>query len=223
VATGSADLNVKALAQTITSELESCLGKQGTAFLGLSGGSSLDGLFPHFVDLWPKILVEHVQMFLADERLSANPDEKNLVQLRKKFLAPLEKKHSVKAKIFVPDSAQAFPFPRIDLLMLGVGHDGHIASLFPGTPQLQAKNVEYLLIENSPKPPPRRLTLSGAAIRASSKNFLFFIGEGKETAFKRFLAAKETPLELPAELCRKSGGIAVHSLKLEDGLKTTQF
>ena len=47
-----------------------------------------------------------------------------------------------------------------DAMLLGLGPDGHVASLFPNCSQVAAKDAWVLPVENSPKPPPERITLS---------------------------------------------------------------
>jgi len=77
----------------------------------------------------------------------------------------------------------------LDLALLGMGPDGHIASLFPGHPQMQPStdaSVQY--IEDSPKPPPSRMTLSLSFLKNSSQNILVATGEAKREAILRVLA-----------------------------------
>ena len=50
--------------------------------------------------------------------------------------------------------------PQFDVILLGLGPDGHVASLFPNRSQLAATHEWVLPVENSPKPPPERITLS---------------------------------------------------------------
>lgn len=76
-----------------------------------------------------------------------------------------------------------------DVVMLGVGPDGHVASLFPGHRQLDAHGVLALGVTDSPKPPPERITLTFEALAASRSVWLVVSGEGKAEAVARALAA----------------------------------
>lgn len=76
----------------------------------------------------------------------------------------------------------------LDVALLGIGEDGHVASLFPGKPSLQSKEP-VLAIDDSPKPPPHRVTLSLPVLaRPGLQRILVAIGAGKRDALERLLA-----------------------------------
>lgn len=81
----------------------------------------------------------------------------------------------------------------LDVVLLGMGEDGHIASLFPGAAALRGGAVAA--IDDSPKPPPRRITLTREALATARTTVLVALGEGKRDALERVLAGDET---LPA-------------------------
>ena len=72
----------------------------------------------------------------------------------------------------------------LDLVILGVGEDGHIASLFPGHPALKADGLT-IGIHDSPKPPPERVTLTLQAIRDAGRVIILATGAGKADAVAR--------------------------------------
>jgi 6-phosphogluconolactonase len=84
----------------------------------------------------------------------------------------------------------------LDLIFLGMGEDGHVASLFPDAlPKILNCASPFLAIENSPKPPPRRISLSYAAIAAAKQVWVLVSGAGKETALRESLRpGGRTPL-----------------------------
>ena len=86
--------------------------------------------------------------------------------------------------------------PVLDLIFLGMGEDGHVASLFPDAPpEILNCAAPFLAIENSPKPPPRRISLSYAAIAAARQVWALVSGAGKESALRESLrAGGQTPL-----------------------------
>jgi 6-phosphogluconolactonase len=86
--------------------------------------------------------------------------------------------------------------PVLDLVMLGLGEDGHVASLFPGEPEeLISSPAIYRAVTNSPKPPPNRVTLGYAPIVRARLVWVLVSGSGKTAAFRESLSpAGSTPL-----------------------------
>ena len=83
-----------------------------------------------------------------------------------------------------------------EVVMLGVGPDGHVASLFPGFPQLDAADIA-VGVTGSPKPPPERITLTNAALNRARSVWFLVSGEGKAAAVARALGGAERH-EIPA-------------------------
>ncbi len=88
--------------------------------------------------------------------------------------------------------------PFLDLIFLGMGEDGHVASLFQNamsTLSNDAKsNGSFIFVEDSPKPPPRRISLSFNAIVGAKSVWVLVSGSGKEAALKESLGKGRTPL-----------------------------
>lgn len=87
--------------------------------------------------------------------------------------------------------------PRFDITFLGVGPDGHVASLFPGSPGIQVTDATVVAVRNSPKPPPERLSLTLPAINSSDRVWLAIAGSDKVSALGLALAGAST-FEVPA-------------------------
>lgn len=95
------------------------------------------------------------------------------------------------------DSAR---FPVFDLILLGIGPDGHTASLFPGHELLSESDRWVAYIEDSPKPPPRRVTLTYPVINHAARVAFVATGKGKVQILHDILDTPE--LGLPAARVR---------------------
>ena len=84
-----------------------------------------------------------------------------------------------------PDSAET---PRFDITLLGVGPDGHTASLFPEFPQLRITDRKVVSVDDSPKPPAQRLTLTYPVINASQRVWVILSGAEKASVLGLALA-----------------------------------
>lgn len=96
------------------------------------------------------------------------------------------------------DSAR---FPVFDLILLGIGPDGHTASLFPGHELLTEEDRWVAYLDDSPKPPPRRITLTYPVINHASKVAFVATGEGKQDVLATIMD-EPAGLSLPASRVR---------------------
>ncbi|WP_298802844.1 6-phosphogluconolactonase [uncultured Pseudokineococcus sp.] len=101
-----------------------------------------------------------------------------------------------------PGGEPALGVPVFDVLLLGVGPDGHVASLFPGRPALGLRGATVVVEEDAPKPPPLRLSLGADALRAAAEVWLVVSGEDKATAVARGLDPEEDAVRTPAVVAR---------------------
>ncbi len=85
--------------------------------------------------------------------------------------------------------------PAFDVLMLGVGPDGHVASLFPGHAEVEVTDRAVVAVRDSPKPPPARVSLTLSAIDAAQEVWLIAAGAAKEPVIT---AARTGDRRLPA-------------------------
>jgi 6-phosphogluconolactonase len=87
--------------------------------------------------------------------------------------------------------------PLFDVCLLGVGEDGHVASLFPGLQAVRERTLTAVPVEESPKPPPTRTTLTLPALCASREVWLMATGATKAKAVAKALAGSD-PVDVPA-------------------------
>jgi 6-phosphogluconolactonase len=158
-----------------------------------------------------------VHLWWGDERfVPADDEERNDGQARSDLVDRLPfapgKVHAVRADegtASVEDAAAAYASeleaalggpaegdaPWFDVVMLGIGPDGHCASLFPGRPEVDAQGLT-VAVRSSPKPPPQRVSLTMSTLRRGREVWFVAAGEGKAAAVARSVAGgdvHETP------------------------------
>lgn len=184
--------------------------------VALTGGSIADKIHREIARLGPDSDVDwsRVEFFWGDERfVAADSDERNAKQARTAFLdvigvdpARVHEVPSTDDASSVDDAASAYADTlraagsgSFAVTMLGVGPDGHVASLFPGFPQLSVDDAVAVGVTGSPKPPPERVSLTFAALNRSDEVWFVVNGEGKADAVGKALAAHPPGVdEIPA-------------------------
>lgn len=187
-----------------------------TPHVALTGGTIARTIHETVARLAPSSEVDFadVVFWWGDERfVAADDEERNVVQARADMLDHLEgldpdNIHPVAAPGEVPDvvsaassyaeELSAHGAELFDVLMLGVGPDGHVASLFPGSPQLEATGATTVAVTDSPKPPPERVSLTFEALNRSREVWFLVSGAGKADAVAAALGADGTVTETPA-------------------------
>ena len=156
----------------------------------------------------------NVDFWWGDERyVPADNEGRNAKQAREVMLDPLDvnerRVHEMpasdgphgsldQAAEAYGDEVRRLGSGQFDVLMLGVGPDGHVASLFPGFPQLDADDAVAVSVTDSPKPPPERITLTFEALNRSSEVWFVVSGEGKADAVAKALADGTDLHDIPA-------------------------
>jgi 6-phosphogluconolactonase len=205
-------------AALVERELTRAVLERGVAHLALSGGTTPGRTY--------ELLAEHasvwtdVHVWFADERcVPPNDDESNYRLAERALLVPAHVPvaliHRMQGELGPEEGARRYaeelvdaiapapaPAPVLDVLVLGIGPDGHVASLFPGAPTLDAPEDSVCLgISDSPKPPPERITLSLAVLRAARGCVLLATGASKADAVAAMLG--EPSRHVPASLLRR--------------------
>jgi 6-phosphogluconolactonase len=184
--------------------------------VGLTGGGIAEKIHREIARLAPASGVDwsRVDFFWGDERyVAAGSDERNATHARREFLdqvgADPARVHEVPstgdadtveaAAASYAETVRSAGRGHFDLLMLGVGPDGHVASLFPDFPQLDVDDQVAVPVTGSPKPPPERVSLTFAAMNRSDQVWFVVSGADKAEAVGRALSARPPGVhEIPA-------------------------
>ena len=160
-----------------------------------------------------KVSLASVHFFWADERCVPPTDpESNFALANEHLFQPLkiapDKIHRIPGELSPPQAvvlavAELTHFvpcnlkgqPVLDILFLGMGEDGHVASLFPGEPEEANADKSVYRAVTASKPPPRRITIGYGTIAVARQVWVLASGVGKEAALRDSLAADgQTPL-----------------------------
>lgn len=218
----SADLLAKATAARLVTLLVDAQAARGIASVVLTGGRVGIQVLRELRDSPARDAVDwaRVDLWWGDERfVPAGDPERNDEQARTALLDDLpldparvhrmpaaESDHGLDAE----SAAQAYAadldaatrpedhsdVPVFDLVMLGVGEDGHTASVFPGAPALHDER-SVVAVHDAPKPPPTRVSLTLRTLSRATEVWMIAAGEGKAGPVARALGGT-TPVEVPA-------------------------
>ena len=211
VVADAAELASKA-ADWTADRIRHAVDERGACYMALAGGETPRGCYqrlaesPYREDLpWARVFV-----YWSDERQVPLDDPASNYAMAKSALLD---------HVLIPQQ-QIFPLvgdpqpaiekvpkdtagrPRFDVIHLGMGEDGHTASLFPGHPALQYQSAVVSVL-NAPKPPPERLTLSLPVLNAARAVLFMVQGAGKRQALDRVLRRDPS---LPASLVHPLDG-----------------
>jgi 6-phosphogluconolactonase len=214
IVTQSPDDLAREAAGRLIEAIADAISRSGRASIALSGGSTPKRLY-QLLTLPPYALAidwSRVHLFFADERYVPHDDAESTVKLvRETLLAgiqiPEAQFHPMPTHDGNPEaSAAAYTKTLLDhfgtedtafdVAFLGMGPDGHTASLFPGFPIAEGLVAPVF---DSPKPPPTRLTLTYEALRCSKAIWYLVTGADKAVTLERIFASDPTdPSALPA-------------------------
>ena len=218
----SADLLASAAAARVVTDLADALAARGRAHLVLTGGGIGTKVLAAIAASPARDAVDWglVDFWWGDERFAPHGDpDRNETGAQAELLGKINvdpaRVHSVPgpdgpdgddpdavAARYAAELAAATrpsdagPVPAFDVLMLGIGPEGHVASIFPGQPAVH-DNRPVVAVRDSPKPPPTRISLTFPSIQAAREVWVLASGDGKSEAIANALSGVD-PDECPA-------------------------
>ncbi|SET80781.1 6-phosphogluconolactonase [Stigmatella erecta] len=188
-----------AAAEWLTQALRQALAGGGRCSLALSGGRTT-GAICHLL-AQQALPWERVDFYFVDERcVPPEHAESNFLLVEENLLRPLSIPSGQVRRMegeredrdaAARDYAAVLP-PVLDVVLLGMGEDGHTASLFPGNSALEERERQVLAVVG-PKPPPWRLTLTLPVLTAARRALFVVAGAGKQDAVRRVFAGEALP------------------------------
>ncbi|MBI3215201.1 MAG: 6-phosphogluconolactonase [Mycobacterium sp.] len=199
--------------------ITSAITTRGVVHIVLTGGTGGIALLRHVAEYGLDIDWSAVHLYWGDERyLPEGDDERNDKQAYEALLAgidiPSGNVHRMAASdgefgadidaaalayehVLAAQAPAGEPTPHFDVHLLGMGGEGHVNSLFPNTAAVLEQNRMVIGVEDSPKPPPRRITLTLPAVQRSREVWLVVSGAAKADAVAAAIGGA-APVEVPA-------------------------
>jgi 6-phosphogluconolactonase len=201
---------VQPAAEWLRLEVTRAIAERGSCALGLAGGRTPEPVY-RALAAGSGVDWRRVDVFFCDER-AVPPDhaESNYRMVRLALLTrvaiPASQVHRMEAERPDREAAareyeRALP-PRLDVLVLGMGSDGHTASLFPGSAALGERRRLVVPVVGA-KPPAERLTITPPVIEAARKVAVIATGDDKAAMVARALEGPLAPSAVPAQLARR--------------------
>ena len=196
----TADSVATAVYQHIITAAQHAIAERGAFKLVLAGGTTPEKVYRLLADTQADWANWHI--YYGDERcLPVNHPDRNSVMAELAFLQkvaiPREQIFTIPAELNPETAAQQYqqtvaPALPFDMVLLGMGEDGHTASLFPN--HHHDENELAHAVYNSPKPPPERVSLSAKALSNTQQLLFLITGANKQDAVKAWRAGVVLPV-----------------------------
>ncbi|MEZ5570871.1 MAG: 6-phosphogluconolactonase [Halioglobus sp.] len=203
-------LLIEALYSRIGALAKRCCAERGRFSVVLAGGTTPQLLYQQLRNLDTDWTCWHI--YFGDERyLPEDNPERNASMAAAAWLdhvpIPPTQIHTVHYGDDVHSAARAYAHvlaqaPGIDLALLGLGEDGHTASLFPGNETALASTELAIAVTDAPKPPPQRVTMTARSLSSAAAVWFLVTGSAKLQALQNWLAGAPLP---PQSICPVSG------------------
>ncbi|EUA12164.1 6-phosphogluconolactonase [Mycobacterium kansasii 732] len=213
------EILVEAAGQRLIRAIDSAVAARGQALIVLTGGGNGIALLRYLGASGSRIDWSRVHLFWGDERyVSEDDDERNDRQARAALLdhvdIPPSQVHPMAAsdgefgtdldaaalayeQVLAANAGLGERAPNFDVHLLGMGPEGHVNSLFPHTAAVRETTRLVVPVDDSPKPPPQRITLTLPAIQRSREVWLLVSGRAKADAVATAIGGAD-PITVPA-------------------------
>jgi 6-phosphogluconolactonase len=210
---------VAAAGDRLVEAITAAIRDRGRALIALTGGGTGTAMLKRVGESADKIDWSKVHLFWGDERyVPEDDDDRNEKQAREALLnhidIPARNVHAMPASdgefgddldaaalsyehVLAANADEGDPAPDFDVHLLGMGGEGHINSLFPHTPAVRETTRLVVGVPDSPKPPPRRITLTLPAVQRSREVWLVVSGAEKAAAVAAAVGGAD-PVDVPA-------------------------
>lgn len=208
----------QAAAEYVATLIQKRVEARGAFTLVLAGGNTPRGLYQRLTDepFHSQVPWEQVHVVWGDERYVPYADgESNYQMARESFLMhvpiPQDQVYPIPTHYPTPHKAATIYARMVemtlemgeglfDLVILGIGADGHTASLFPHHPALDtSEDILVVAVENAPKPPPQRVSLTAATLSRAACVLFLATGAEKAEAIHATLHGPPDPYRWPAQ------------------------
>lgn len=199
---------VKAAALLAAGVVREILQYQDTCTFSLAGGTTPGPAYRMLVnaEIVGLLPLERIEILFGDERcVPADDPDSNFKMAQDAFgegFARFKKVHRIQGEIEPSEAAARYEAALqspIDIQLLGMGPDTHIASIFPGSAAFAAPGAKAVPVQ-CPKPPPRRITVTPDVIKSARHTFVLATGAEKAAALFDVFTKPYDPVQRPAQL-----------------------
>lgn len=203
-----AESAAQAAANYLAKEINNVLARNQVCHIALPGGSTPARCLELLAE--KDLPWAEVHFYLGDERcLPAGDALRNDTMVRDKLwsraMVPEQNRHSIAAERGAESAADLYSeilhmIGRLDIVVLGMGEDGHTASLFPNNAALNDQRA-VVPVHNAPKPPTERVSLGIRTLRAAALRVALVTGAGKCPALTQIKAGSTLPIAQLGSIC----------------------
>jgi len=188
-----------AAAEFIADKIKQCCQQQDQCHVVLPGGNTPASCLSELASM--NLPWERIHWYVGDERVCAKDDEqRNDLMLEKNFWSklPAGNFHTIATELGMEQAIDEYTdvinkVEKMDIAFLGLGEDGHTASLFPDNKALE-NTSSVVAVYDSPKPPPLRVSLGLSYLRESKLKMILAAGAGKAAVLKSIKQGVDFPV-----------------------------